>query len=221
MLDTVNFWISKIKKYNEYYAIYDKYFKSPRSFKKRVKSDFYSMKTGKISPYDGIVQKYTSKLGWDWVLISSLIYQESHFNPEAESWAEANGLMQLMPSTAEELGVTDMGDPQQNIRAGIRYLKRLWDEWPGIPDSIQRLKFTFASYNCGLQHVADAQRLAEKYGMNAQIWDENVEVQVHNLTYPKYYRDDVVRSGYVRGSETVNYVREIFERYDLYRQFIP
>ncbi|MEQ8323320.1 MAG: transporter substrate-binding domain-containing protein [Vicingaceae bacterium] len=221
LLDTINYWITKMKKYNEYYAVYDKYFKSPRSFSKRVSSDFYSKNTGKISPYDDLIKMHAKAIGWDWVLISSIIYQESQFNPTAESWASANGLMQLMPATAQELNVEDVLDPNQNIQAGIRYLKRMWNQWDEIEDSIQRLKFTIASYNCGSQHVADAMKLAKKYNMESHTWDENVEVQLLNLTYSNYYRDDVVSYGYVRGRETVNYVREIFERYRLYRQFIP
>ena len=220
LVDTVNFWIKKMKKYNDYYAIYDKYFRSSRSYKKRVKSDFYSENTGKISPYDDLIKLYTQPTGWDWRLISSLVYQESHFDPEAESWVSANGLMQLMPSTAEEMGITDMSDPNQNIRGGIKYLRSIWKQWETIPDSIQRLKFTFASYNCGIHHVQDAQRLCENEGKNPDIWDGNVEEEVLNLTYSKYYSDPAVKYGYVRGREPVSYVKEIFERYEVYKQFI-
>lgn len=221
LADTINFWIGKFKKYNDYYAIYDKYFKNSRAFRKRVSSDYYSEKTGKISPYDEIIKTYAEPYGWDWRLISALVYQESHFDPGAESWASANGLMQLMPSTAQELGVEDMNDPHQNLSGGIRYLKQLYDQWESIPDSIQRLKFTFASYNCGIHHVYDAQTLAERKGLESKVWDENVEKAILNLSHPKYYRDKEIKYGYVRGKEPVNYVQRIFELYDLYQNFVP
>ena len=220
LVDTINYWIGKMKKHNDFYTIYDRYYKSPRSFKQRIKSDFYSEKTGKISPYDDIIKKYCEPTGWDWRLVSSLIYQESRFNPKARSWAKANGLMQLMPATARELGVKNMNDPNDNIRGGVKYLNQLWNQWESIPDSIQRLKFTFASYNCGFYHVVDAQNLAKKFGLDPTIWDGNVEEQVMNLTYAKYYRDKTVRYGFVRGREPVSYVKEIFERYEHYKRFI-
>lgn len=221
LLDTVNYWITKMKKYNDYYAVYDKYFKSPRSFSIRLNSDFYGEKTGKISPYDNLIKKYAAMYNWDWRLISALVFQESRFDPEALSWSSANGLMQLMPATALELGVTNLHDPNENIRGGIKYLNQLREEWSGIEDSVQRLKFIFASYNCGINHVVDAQNLCRKYGMDPEKWDNHVEVQIKNLTYPKYYNDDVVKFGYVRGREPVAYVHEIFERYEHYKLFIP
>jgi membrane-bound lytic murein transglycosylase F len=79
---------------------------------------------------------------------------------------------------------------------------------------------TLASFNCGYYHVLDAQRLAEKRGLDPQRWDENVEAMILELSFPANYRDEVVKYGYVKGVEPFNYVREIFERYDRYRQFI-
>lgn len=219
--DTINFWIEKMKKYNEYYAIYDKYFKSPRSFRKRIGSDFYSEKTGKISPYDEIIKRHIDDSVFDWRLISSLIYQESNFDPEAVSWANAGGLMQVLPSTAEEMGIADLNNPEDNIRGGLKYLKLLWKQWDSIEDSVQRLKFTFASYNCGIHHLYDAQFLAKKEGKNPNVWDDSVELELINLTYPEFYRSSDVKYGYVRGKEPVNYVSEIFERFEHYKTFIP
>lgn len=221
LADTLNFWITKMKKYNDYYAIYDKYFRSSRSFKKRIQSDFYSEKTGKISPYDEVIRTHVAEIGWDWRLIASLIYQESHFDPGAKSWASANGLMQLMPATAKELGVKNMADPNDNLRGGIKYLHRIWDKWDDIADSTERLKFTFASYNCGIHHLFDAQKLAKREGLDPLVWDDNVEKMILNLTYPKYYRDPEVKYGYVRGREPVEYVKNIFKLYENYKDFVP
>ncbi len=128
--------------------------------------------------------------------------------------------MQLLPSTAKELGVKDITNPEDNIRAGTRYLKNMWNRWENIPDSIQRVKFTLASYNCGYSHVVDAQKLAKKYKAESDTWDEEVEQYVLNLSYPEYYNDKVVKYGYVRGIEPVTYVKQIFERYEHYRELI-
>lgn len=221
LLEAINQWLVEMKKGVDYYVIYNKYFKNRKSFRKRIESEFYSKNAGKISRYDDIVRKYTDTAGWDWRLISSQIYQESGFKPKARSWAGAKGLMQLMPATAAELGVTRITDPEQNIRAGIRYMKKLWRRWNDIPDSVQRLKFTLASYNCGYNHVRDAWRLADKYGADQDVWDGNTEDYILKLSIRKFYQDEVVRYGFLRGREPYSYVREIFGRYEHYKRFIP
>lgn len=220
--DTLNTWIQQIKKKVDFYVIYNKYFKDKRSFRVREKSEFYSLNTGKISKYDDLIKKYAKNIGWDWRFVSSLIYQESRFRPKARSWARARGLMQLMPGTAREVGVTNITDPQDNIRGGTKYLHKLYKRWEKtIPDSIQRMKFTIASYNCGFYHVVDAQKLAEKYNDNPKKWDDNVEKYILKLTYPEYYNDKIVKYGYVRGIEPVTYVKQIFNRYEHYQELIP
>jgi membrane-bound lytic murein transglycosylase F len=221
LLKMLNQWVQEMRDEVDYYVIYNKYYKNTRSFRQRISSDFYSQNTGKISSYDTIVKQHASRIGWDWRLISSVIYQESGFQPSEQSWAGARGLMQLMPATASELGVTDITDPRQNIKGGTTYLNQMWNRWETIPDSTQRLKFTLASYNCGYSHVVDAQRLAEKYDAQTKIWDQNVEEYLLNLMYPEYYNDEVVRYGYVMGEEPVNYVTQILERYDHYKQLLP
>lgn len=221
LLKAVNKWIDGMKKQTDYYVIYNKYFENTKLYKKRIRSEFHSETGGKISRYDELIQEHANELGWDWRLLASIIYQESKFDPGATSWAGGKGLMQLMPATAEELGVSDPNDPTQSIRGGVKYLDEMWERWNDITDSVQRVKFTLASYNCGYQHVRDAQRLAEKKKADPLTWDGQVEEYLLKLTYPRYYNDKVVEYGYVRGEEPYQYVREIFERYEHYRQLIP
>ena len=220
LLKATNLWLEDLKKEVDYYVIYNKYFKNKKDFRRRVKSDFYSLNNQEISPYDDLIQKHAENINWDWRLVASLIYQESRFDPNNSSWADAQGLMQIMPKTAEELGVTNPNDPKQSIRGGTTYLNQLWQNFESIEDSIQRTKFTMASYNCGLYHVKDAQKLAKKRGLDALTWDDNVEDVVLGLSLPKNYTDPVVKYGYVRGIEPYNYVNQIFERYAHYKQFI-
>lgn len=108
-----------------------------------------------------------------------LIYQESQFNPEAKSWKGAQGLMQLVPSMAEEFGATHIPDPEQNIKAGTNYIKWLeeyWDEYIDNPSQLK--KFVLASFNYEQGHVLEAMKLTEKYGKDPKIWDENVEFYI-------------------------------------------
>ena len=220
LLKATNLWLEEFRTEVDYNVIYNKYFKNKKNFRRRVKSDFYSLNKEEISPYDELIQKHAEKIDWDWRLVASLIYQESRFDPNNSSWANAKGLMQLMPKTAEELGVQDRSDPKQSISGGTKYLNQIWDNFEKIEDSIQRTKFTMASYNCGLYHVKDAQKLAGKRGLDASVWDDNVEDMILALSHPKNYNNPIIKYGYVRGVEPYNYVNQIFERYAHYTQFI-
>ncbi|WP_127845026.1 MltF family protein [Psychroflexus aestuariivivens] len=220
LLTAVNHWLEKAKKTTDYHVIYNKYFKNKRLYKTRVKSEFYSLNKNIISPYDKVIKKYAGEIDWDWRLVASVAYQESQFKPNRESWAGAQGLMQIMPATAKELGVVNPSDPNQSLRGGTKYLKQMLDSHKNVKDSIQRIKFALASYNCGLYHVKDAQKLAKNQGLNPLVWDDNVELSLLDLSYPEHYNKPMIKYGYVRGQEPFNYVREIFERYEHYQKFI-
>lgn len=213
----INDWLTDYKKTAEFKYIYQKYFKNIYSYRNRVVSDFYSVKSGIISPYDDIIKEKTKGLGLDWRLIASLIYQESQFNPEVVSWAGASGLMQMMPGTASHFGIDSSSSNSDHIGAGIKYLKYLEKELiEKIPDSSERIKFVLAAYNVGLGHIWDAMRLAEKYNLDPKVWDGNVAEMLKNKSKPKYYKDPVVRHGYCRGREPYYYVKEVLERYKHY-----
>lgn len=216
----VNEWILKNRKKKRYNVIYYKYFKNKYSYKKRERSDYYSLRNNQISKYDNLIKKYAQKINWDWRLLAALIFQESHFDPKANSWAGAKGLMQVMPRTAEELNIKDLSDPKESIRGGTTYLKQMYNQFESIPDSITRIKFAMAAYNCGLGHVIDAQRLAEENKLNPYEWDNNVDKMLLALRFPANFNKPFIKFGYVRGTEPVNYVNEIFQRYEQYQQFI-
>ncbi len=219
--DYLDSWISSFKKTRKYKILYHKYFKSSR-IAGRTNHDLHSIKGGKISKYDKLVKEISSEYNWDWRLISAIIYHESRFKPDAGSWAGACGLMQIMPTTAKRFGVEDCLEPEQNIKAGIllmNWLNRQFME--SIPDSTERVKFVLASYNIGMGHVKDAQRLAEKYGKDKFVWDDNVDFFLLNKSSEKYYKDPVCRFGYCRGEEAYNYVSRVLSNYNHYLNVIP
>ncbi len=220
LLAEVNDWLAEMKDEVDYYVIYNKYFKNRRNFRKRIQSDFYSLTNNSISQYDELIKENSETVGWDWRLVASQIYQESRFDPKANSWAGAGGLMQIMPAVAEELGVENRMNPEQSIRGGTKFLKRLWDNFEEIEDSVQRIKFSLASYNCGYYHVLDARTLAEMNNLDPNRWDDNVEKMILELSYPDNYNKEGIKYGYVRGIEPYTYVRQIFERYNHYTEFI-
>ncbi len=221
LLRTLNRWIIREKKKADFQVIYNRYFKNRLAYRKRLKSVYFSHTGGKISEYDDLIKKYSKELGWDWRIVASLIYQESHFDPKAKSWAGAVGLMQLTPVIARKYNVKNLNDPYENLKAGMKYLKWLDNYWAKyIKDKNERMKFVLASYNIGFGHIQDARRLAEKYGANPNVWENNVEKYLLKKSDPKFYNDEVVRNGYASGRETVKYVKEILDRYLEYKQFI-
>lgn len=217
---SINQWMTEYKETAGYRMLYHKYFVSRKSPHKR-NQEFHSISGGKISRYDDLIKEYSKLIDWDWRLLASLIYQESRFRPNIESWAGAKGLMQLMPNTAKRFGTTNLYDPEQNIKAGVRfiqYLEKRFEE-KDTP-SMDKIKFVLASYNVGLGHVLDARRLAEKYEADTNSW-EAVDTFLLYKSLPKYYNDPVVRHGYARGEETYNFVKEIMQRYEHYKKLVP
>jgi membrane-bound lytic murein transglycosylase F len=221
LLEAVNAWLAKIKKESTFMVVYNRYYKSPRGSLLRLKSDYSSLGGNMLSPFDSLIRQGAEKLGWDWRLLASLVYQESNFLPKGESWAGARGLMQLMPSTAKRFGAADPDDPKQSLLAGVGYLKYLDDYWADkVPDANERVKFILASYNAGLSHIIDARKLAEKHGKDPTKWDENVEFFLSKKSDPKFYRDPVVMAGFCKCEEPVNYVHDVLDRYEEYKLHI-
>ncbi len=221
LLTTLNQWIDSVKKEPTANVIYNKYFKNRRKANQLARSDYSSMGGVKISPFDDIIREAADTLRWDWLLLASQIYQESKFDTDIVSWAGAIGLMQVVPETGSRFGAEDLTNPVQNIRAGTGYLQYLDELWSRtITDPDERIKFVLASYNVGLGHVVDARDLAQKYGRDPLKWYDNVEYFLERKSDPEIYQDEVVNSGYCRGEEPVNYVREILNRYEQYKQFI-
>lgn len=218
--DRLNTWLADFTKTSTFAFIKHKYL-NMEMFSAKSKGEYSSIGGGKISKYDNIIQATAKKMNWDWRLITALIYQESKFQLDAESWAGAYGLMQFMPEVGPSYGVFPDSPAEIQIKGGIRKLSHNLLDWKSIPDSIQRLKFAIASYNAGRGHILDAQRLAEKNGFNPFVWDNNVENFVLKLGKPEFYQDEVVRHGYLRGQETYNYVRGIFIRYNEYLSAFP
>ena len=220
LLNVLNAWIEEKQNGVLFDRLYEKYFKDRRSYKERVDSKYLTSRTGKLSEYDELLKQFAPELKWDWRLLASQAFQESRFKPEARSWAGATGLLQLMPRTAQEHGCKNPRDPEDNVRGAVRFLQWLTVHWgKRIPNETERIKFILASYNTGAGHVEDAQRLTKKYGGDPERWSD-VSYWLLQKSTQQYSTDPVVKFGFCRGLEPVNYVRLILERYDHYRQFV-
>jgi soluble lytic murein transglycosylase-like protein len=107
--------------------------------------------TARSAQYEAAINEHARRQGVAADLVRAVIQAESAFNPTAVSNKGAMGLMQLMPSTAQELGVTNPFDPEQNIRGGVTYLKQLLNRYD------QKVELALAAYNAGSGNV-------DKYG---------------------------------------------------------
>lgn len=108
----------------------------------------------RIAEFNGYIHEASQKTGVDEHLIRSVIRQESAGKVKAKSHVGAGGLMQLMPATAKELGVTNRFDPRQNIMGGTEYIRRQLKRFDGIPE------LALAAYNAGGGNVNKAIRKA-------------------------------------------------------------
>ncbi|WP_260982746.1 lytic transglycosylase domain-containing protein [Lysinibacillus fusiformis] len=112
-----------------------------------IGSTAYANSLAGAGQYADIIEKASAAYGVPEKLIAAVMKQESNFNPSVVSHAGAQGLMQLMPQTAQYLGVTNAFDPEQNIMAGAKYLRQMLDKFNNDPT------LALAAYNAGASRV--------------------------------------------------------------------
>ena len=200
--------------------LFHHYFESNKIYNRTNKS-FKFLRKGKISPYDDFFKESAKIIEWDWRLLAAQGYVESRFDPYAVSWAGARGVMQMMPGTARHYGLdaNSITDPKSSIHAAtlsIRDLNKSLAKY--VKDPHERKRFILAAYNSGIAHIYDAIALAKKYGKNPQIWHGNVSEALLMKGNPDYYNDEVCKYGYFRGKQTVTYVKEVEEAYEIFKQ---
>jgi membrane-bound lytic murein transglycosylase F len=214
LLKKLNEFITDYRKTKQYQQKVAAYFEPDKRFTQKLSARILPGQD--LSPYDSLVKDKSTDYDFDWRMVVAQMWQESNFNPKAVSPVGAQGLMQVMPATAEEMGFPPpVFEPDRNIDAGVKYLNWVRDRFKSSLTTVNRLWFTLASYNAGYGHLLDAQRLAEELGLDPNVWFGNVEVAMLKLAEPRYFNK--ARYGYVRGSEPVQYVRNIS---NLYRAYI-
>jgi membrane-bound lytic murein transglycosylase F len=133
------------------------------------------------------------------------------WKPRAKSPTGVRGIMMLTQPTAKQVGVKNRLKPEQNIRGGAIYLRKLIKR---VPKSVQypdNVWFAMASYNVGWGHVNDARKITEQQGGDPSRWAD-VKKRLPLLVKKRYYRK--TRYGYARGDVAVQYVDNIRRYYD-------
>jgi membrane-bound lytic murein transglycosylase F len=158
----------------------------------------------KVVRYDRYFSKYSKRYfgpGFDWRYFKAQAVAESRLQPKAKSHVGASGIMQIMPRTFKEITRKNTyirgsrEQPRWNIAAGIYYNRTLWKIWKAERSFQDRLDFMFGSYNAGRGNIIKAQKIAEKKGLNPNLW-RSVTQTLPEITCK-------------RSAETIGYVRKI------------
>ncbi len=150
-----------------------------------------------------VFEKYGQQYAVDWILMAAQGYQESRLDQGVKSQVGAVGVMQLMPATGKEMNVGDISQSEANVHAGIKYMRFMIDHYyKNEPmDQLNKMLFTFASYNAGPGRMRTLRAEAKKRGLDPNVWFNNVEL----IAAEKI------------GQETVTYVSNIYKYYIAYK----
>ena len=150
-----------------------------------------------------IFRKYGEQYNVDWLMMAAQGYQESRLDQTLRSKSGAIGVMQVLPSTGKELKVGDIRLIDPNINAGVKYIRFMRDRYftDEKMTDLNKLLFTFASYNAGPAKIARLRKEAATKGLDPNVWFNNVE-RIAQLRI---------------GNETVQYVSNIYKYYVAYQ----
>lgn len=160
----------------------------------------------RFTTYDQHFTKYSKRffgVGFDWHYFKAQAVAESNLREDARSPVGAVGVMQIMPRTFAEIqrknpAITgSLDQPRWNIAAGIWYDRQHFVVWAADRSLVERLKFTFGSYNAGRSSILRAQQFALGEGLNARLWD-SVAGELPRVTGR-------------RSQETVTYVARVLD----------
>ncbi|HTY92889.1 MAG TPA: membrane-bound lytic murein transglycosylase MltF [Steroidobacteraceae bacterium] len=167
---------------------------------------FHQDLDARLPQYRAWFEEASQQTGIDWRLLAAIGYQESKWNPAAQSPMGASGMMMLTSNTADSLGVEDRSDAHASILAGARYFQEVRDKVPAHIPEPDRTWFAIAAYNVGYGHVEDARRLAQMRGKNPDSW-QDVRDQLPLLADETWY--DRLKHGFARGAEPAQFVDRI------------
>ena len=166
----------------------------------------------RLPRYEELFRSAADDNEFDWRLLAAVAYQESLWDPGAISPTGVKGLMMLTNDTARQMGISDRTDPEQSIRAGAAYLRRVHAKIPDRIPEPSRTWMALASYNVGFGHLEDARVLTQRQGGDPDNW-QDVKQRLPMLAKPAYAEQ--LKYGTARGGQAVVYVRHIRRYYDL------
>ncbi|MBU0994375.1 MAG: membrane-bound lytic murein transglycosylase MltF [Proteobacteria bacterium] len=217
LLKEMNRFLETFLESREFQTIYDQYYIDPDAFDYVDLRTFHERIETRLPDYEAVIKRESERFGFDWPLIAAMIYQESHFDPDAVSKTGVRGIMQVTLETAKEMGIKNRLDPEESIRCGVEYLYKLYERFDDIPDDHDKLMLALASYNIGYGHVRDAQDIAIQMKKDPLSWI-SLKDTLPMLRKKKFYKQ--TRYGYARGHEPVKYVERILSYQDILKKKI-
>jgi membrane-bound lytic murein transglycosylase F len=211
LLGKINEFLNRVRDDGTFDKFYQRYYAYVERFDHLDIKKFRQRIDSHLPEYESTIKEAAERYGFDWRLIAALVYQESQFDPWAQSFNGAKGLLQLTEPTAEEMGVKNLLTPRESIMGGVRYLKSLHDLYDGAGEP-DRTQIALAAYNVGKGHIIDARQLARNMGLDPNKW-ASLEKTLPLLQQPKYY--EASKYGYCRGGQPVYHVRNIATYYDI------
>jgi peptidoglycan lytic transglycosylase F len=205
-------WFQKASRDDEIMRIHDRYKLYLSELDRHDVLRFMKRSRRTLPDFETEFRSAASEHNLPWQLIAAVAYQESQWDSEAVSHTGVKGLMQLTQDTADHLGIEDRTDPLQSIHGGAKYLRYLLNKTPNYLNFKDRLYLALAAYNIGYAHLRDAQKLAERKGMNPNSWRHLREILP--LLEDRSYESEL-EYGYARGNETVEFVERVTGFYNL------
>lgn len=180
---------------------FNRYYKDTAKLKNPVELEEWN----KVKQYKDVIQTYAEQYDFDWLLILAMAFQESGLDNSKKSNAGAVGIMQMLPSTAKDpnVDIPDVRKLENNVHAGVKYLRFLIDRYYSSEDIRQRdqIRFALAAYNAGPAKISSVRRMAREMGLDNNRWFRHVELAALRMI----------------GQETVRYVSNINKYYVLYQ----
>jgi len=197
-----------------YGILHERYLGDPKQVRFYSQDSYRADRSGSLCPWDDLIASLSDSVGLDPLIVTSLIFQESRFDPTVVSSANAVGLMQVLPRFSEA-DSTQLQVPEINLRSGIVHLADIWHSFDYIPEA-ERWFFTLATYHAGVGHMNDARRITMDSELDPNRWEGHVTVGLHRLRDRKHSLK--TRHGFYRGDMSVAYAEEILQRAEIYRR---
>jgi membrane-bound lytic murein transglycosylase MltF len=200
LMEAANAFVKTHKQGTEFgNSIIARYAQSPKMLRNAIAPG----ELQKFQATAAMFQKYGTEYQLDYLLMMAQGYQESTLDQNVESQVGAVGVMQLMPTTGQQMNVGDIHQEEANIHAGVKYIRFMVDKYfANAPmDETNKILFAFAAYNAGAGRIHSLREEAAKKGLNPNVWIDNVEL----LAAARI------------GMETVTYVANIYKYYVAYK----
>ena len=212
LLAAINGFITRMQESGELERLLETHFGHTEGVSRIGSHTFTRMMHSALPPYIELIREVAVEYQMEWELLAAIAYQESHWDPRAESPTGVRGMMMLTRPTANEMGVDNRLNAEQSLRGGARYYKNMKRRLPDDIVEPDRTWLALAAYNIGMGHLEDARVLTQRQGGDPDLWSDVME-RLPLLQKSAFF--ETTRYGYARGQEASTYVQNIRHYYSI------